>query len=60
MYKAKLGYIYIYIYIYIKLTKKKKRKKLKIEMAGEQICFQQHLKNVQCFGFTNVSWECIP
>ena len=48
MYKAKLGYIYIYI----KLTEKKK--KLKIEMAGEQICFQQHLKNVQCFGFTNV------
>ena len=50
MYKAKLGYI--------KLTKKKK--KLNIKMAGEQICFQQHLKNVQCFGFMNVSWECIP
>jgi len=25
-------------------------------MAGEQMRFQQHLKNVQCFGFMNVSW----
>ena len=47
MYKAKLGYIYI------KLTKKK----LDIKMAGEQMHFQQHLKNVQCFGFMNVSWK---
>jgi len=29
-------------------------------MAGEQMRFQQLLKNVQCFGLTNVSWECIP
>ena len=39
--------------IYIKL-------KINTKMAGEQMRFQQHLKNVQCFGFTNVSWEYIP
>ena len=49
MYKAKLRYI--------KLTKKKK---LNTNMAREQMRFEQLLKNVQCFGLTNVSWECIP
>ena len=42
------------------MYKTDKEKKLNTQMTREQIHFQQLLKNVQCFGFTNVSWECIP
>ena len=40
------------MYIYITDQEKEEKKKLNTKMAGEPMRFQQHLKNVQCFGFS--------
>jgi hypothetical protein len=50
MYKAKFQYLLNCV----------RKKKLSNKMAGEQMRFHQLLKTVQCFGFANLRWECIP